>query len=138
MDANGEPIDWPGWVLNSSGFWVPDPTDAAWRDGLTLVAEINGETATASVTYPPETATCSANAPEQPVPTTASTVPGGSTPPPSTPSPSTPQVRPAGTDPHSRGTLPVTGADILWLTAIGLSSLLLGTWLRRQERRANS
>jgi len=58
VDAAGNATDWPGWMLNADGFWVTDPSDALWREGLTLVAEIN-PTATATVSYPPETAACS-------------------------------------------------------------------------------
>ena len=46
IHANGNPTDWPGWMLNADGFWVRDPTDAAWRDGATLVYSLAGETAT--------------------------------------------------------------------------------------------
>jgi len=80
VDANGNPTDWPGWVF-TGGFWVPDPTDAAWRNGLSLRYTIGTETATAQVTYPPETATCSANppTPNQTGTTTTTTVPGSTT-----------------------------------------------------------
>jgi hypothetical protein len=57
VDDEGNAIDWPGWLLNSAGFWVPDLSDAFFRDGLTVVAEIN-PTATANVTYPPQTSAC--------------------------------------------------------------------------------
>jgi len=55
--VTGEATDWPGWMLNEFGFWVEDPTDAIWRDGLTLVVEIN-PTASAQVTYPPASSAC--------------------------------------------------------------------------------
>ncbi len=137
MDENGNAVDWPGWVLNEDGFWVTDPTDAIWRDGLNLVAEIN-PTATAFVAYPPATSACAS--PEGPFPPgvtthTPTTVPGGSAPPPSpSPSPSQPRITPS----RSGGTLPVTGADIGWLTAIGVTSVIVGTWLGRRARRASS
>jgi hypothetical protein len=57
VDAEGNATDWPGWMLNADGFWVLDPSDAIWREGLTIVAEIN-PTATTTVTYPPSTAAC--------------------------------------------------------------------------------
>ena len=129
MDANGNAVDWPGWVRNSDGFWVPDPTDAIWRDGLNLVAEIN-PTATAFVTYPPATAAC-ASPQQTPGATTTSTVPGGSTP---TPPGSTP-TQPVSNPPRPRGTLPVTGGDIIPLAVIGATSLFVGAWLRRREQR---
>jgi hypothetical protein len=57
VDAAGNATDWPGWRLNEDGFWVLDPSDAIWREGLTIVAEIN-PTATTSIEYPPSTAAC--------------------------------------------------------------------------------
>ena len=78
-DAQGIATDWPGWVF-TNGVWVPDPTDAAWRDGLRLVYTLDGQTASAQVTYPPDTATCSASPPIGPVPSGATTtLPGPTT-----------------------------------------------------------
>jgi len=65
VDGAGNATDWPGWMLNSDGFWVLDDSDAIWREGLTIVAEIN-PTATTTITYPPETAACAS--PENPPP----------------------------------------------------------------------
>ena len=82
VDEQGN-VDWPGWKLNSDGFWVVDPTDAAFRDGLVVeaslplpegfghglaLAQVPGETVTATTTisYPPETAAC--NSPAGPFP----------------------------------------------------------------------
>ena len=73
--VTGEATDWPGWRLNEFGFWVTDPTDAEFRDGIVVTAslpipvgglgqslprQVPGSTVTASttVTYPPETAAC--------------------------------------------------------------------------------
>jgi len=61
VDANGNATDWPGWVQNSFGFWVEDPTDAHWRDGLTLTISVN-PTASASVSYPPASSACASPA----------------------------------------------------------------------------
>ncbi len=61
IDANGNPTDWPGWMFDGDE-WVPDPSDARLRDGLTVVVEVN-PTATGSVQYPPATPTCDANPP---------------------------------------------------------------------------
>jgi hypothetical protein len=69
VGPNGEALDWPGWMLNPDGFWVLDPSDAIYRDGITIVAEIN-PTATTTISYPPSTAACAS--------------PGGPFPPPST------------------------------------------------------
>jgi hypothetical protein len=57
VDAAGNATDWPGWMLNADGFWVLDPSDAEFRDGLTITAEIN-PTATTTISYPPATAAC--------------------------------------------------------------------------------
>jgi len=113
VDAQGNPTDWPGWVF-TGGFWVPDPTDDAWRDGLRLVYTLGSATATANVSYPPDTATCSAN-PVVPVPTgTPTTVPGATTTLPGAPTtlPGTPTTTlPAGvTTTLPAGVPPVPGA----------------------------
>jgi len=49
--------DWPGWKLNPAGLWVPDPTDANWRDGLTVRVDVN-PTAFGEVAYPAATEVC--------------------------------------------------------------------------------
>ena len=74
--VTGEATDWPGWMLNEDGFWVLDPSDAVYREGITIIAEIN-PTATTTITYPPETAAC--DSPEGPFP--PSGTPTGSPPP---------------------------------------------------------
>lgn len=74
VDAAGNAVDWPGWLLNADGFWVPDPSDAFYRDGLTVLVEIN-PTATATVAYPPATAVCASPAAPPPAPPSQVTVP---------------------------------------------------------------
>ena len=60
----------PGWILSSDGFWVHDPTDEFLREGIGLTYHVN-PTATAFVTYPPESSTCAnPNGPFPPPPTT--------------------------------------------------------------------
>ena len=106
--VTGEATDWPGWRLNEAGFWVTDPTDAEFRDGLVITAELPAPTGTLGqsvhilnqvsastvVTYPPETEAC-AN-PEGPFP-------------------------PEGSDEPSSGILPVTGPQ-----ALGMLLLVAG------------
>jgi LPXTG-motif cell wall-anchored protein len=77
VNADGSIADVPGWILQPNGLWVRDPSDEFLRLGILLTYTVN-PTATAVVTYPPESATC-AN-PENP--------PGGTptTPPPGLPS----------------------------------------------------
>ena len=55
--ATGEATDWPGWMQNAFGFWIEDPSDALWRQGLTLVISVN-PTASTSVSYPPASSAC--------------------------------------------------------------------------------
>jgi LPXTG-motif cell wall-anchored protein len=75
VDANGVPNDWPGWKIADDGVsWIPDPSDAFLREGLTITVEVNPE-ATAIVTYPPATSAC-ANPPDETPPTTTVCVPG--------------------------------------------------------------
>ena len=57
----GEATDWPGWMQNAFGFWIEDPSDALWRQGLTLVVSVN-PTASASVSYPPASSACASPA----------------------------------------------------------------------------
>jgi hypothetical protein len=57
VDAQGNAADWPGWKLNRFGFWVEDPTDALWRQGLTLVVSVN-PTASTGISYPPASSAC--------------------------------------------------------------------------------
>ena len=72
VNPDGSIADVPGWLLTEDGLWVLDPSDEYLREGINLTFEVN-PTATAFVTYPPESSTC-AN-PENP-PRTTTTVPG--------------------------------------------------------------
>ena len=60
VDAGGNPLDWPGWVFDGDE-WVPDPTDAYLRDGLTVASRSTRQRRIRS--YPPATPSCSANPP---------------------------------------------------------------------------
>jgi hypothetical protein len=56
-------------MLTEDGFWIIDPTDQHLRDGINMTYELN-PTATAFVTYPPESSTCAnPNGPFPPTPT---------------------------------------------------------------------
>ena len=84
VNADGSIADVPGWTLTSAGLWIRDPSDEFLREGINLTYTVN-PTATAFVTYPPESSTC-AN-PDGPFPpgptppppggTTTTTQPGG-------------------------------------------------------------
>ena len=77
VNADGSMADVPGWILNDDGFWIRDPTDEFLREGINLTYTVN-PTATAFVTYPPESSTC-AN-PDGPFPPTPTTLPPGAPP----------------------------------------------------------
>ena len=74
VDANGNATDWPGWMQNAFGFWIEDPSDALWRQGLTLVVSVN-PTASTSVSYPPASSAC-ANPASSLQQTVGTTLPG--------------------------------------------------------------
>jgi len=59
VDANGQPLDWPGWDL-VNGDWVQ--IDDGLRPTMTVEVSVN-PTTSAVVSYPPATPTCSANPP---------------------------------------------------------------------------
>ena len=64
VDASGNTIDWPGWKRADDGVsWIPDPTDAVLREGLTIEVTVRTSatstvSATATVDYPPDTSPC--------------------------------------------------------------------------------
>lgn len=57
VDAQGNATDWPGWTTADDGSWVPDPSDAHLREGVTVEVTVN-PTATAAVSYPAAGAPC--------------------------------------------------------------------------------
>jgi hypothetical protein len=57
VNPDGTIADVPGWNLTDDGFWVRDPSDEFLREGIDLTYEVN-PTATAFVTYPPESSAC--------------------------------------------------------------------------------
>jgi len=90
VNADGSIDDVPGWILTDDGLWVRDPSDEFLREGINLTYTVN-PTATAFITYPPESSEC-AN-PENPV------------------TPTTPRLVPSTPSPED-GILPFTGTDI--------------------------
>ena len=89
VNADGTIADVPGWILTNAGLWVRDPTDAFLREGINLTYTVN-PTATAFVTYPPESSAC-AN-PENPPPGLPPAVPPAA--PPGVPPTTTPGLPP--------------------------------------------
>jgi hypothetical protein len=57
VNPDGSIADVPGWILQPNGLWVLDPSDAYLREGILLTYTVN-PTATAVVSYPPESANC--------------------------------------------------------------------------------
>jgi hypothetical protein len=58
VNPDGSIADVPGWLLNSDGFWVLDPSDAYLRDGIQLTYTVNPTAGPVLVTYPPESSAC--------------------------------------------------------------------------------
>jgi hypothetical protein len=75
VNPDGSIDDVPGWILQDNGLWVRDPSDEFLREGINLSYTVN-PTATAFVTYPPESSTC-ANPENPPAPVQPPSVPGG-------------------------------------------------------------
>jgi hypothetical protein len=57
VNPDGSIADVPGWILQPNGLWVRDPSDEFLREGILLTYTVN-PTATALVTYPPESSAC--------------------------------------------------------------------------------
>jgi hypothetical protein len=99
VNADGSIDDVPGWILTDAGLWVRDPSDEYLRDGIRLTYTVN-PTATAFITYPPESSAC-ANPENPPAPPGAPTTRPGTPPKPGLP--------PTGNDPL----IPATAALVL-------------------------
>jgi LPXTG-motif cell wall-anchored protein len=118
--ASADPVDWPGWKYEN-GFWVEDPSDANYRQGLTVKVEVN-PTATATVTYPPASAACYGPTQVESQPPTTPAPPGQQ--PPTTSVPTVQDPGPTTTvAPVTQ--LPKTGSNGTGVIA-GLGLLLLG------------
>ena len=74
VNADGSIDDVPGWILTDDGLWIRDSSDEFLREGINLTYTVN-PTATAFVTYPPESSAC-ANPENPPSVVTTSTTPG--------------------------------------------------------------
>jgi cell division septation protein DedD len=62
VDAEGNPIDWPGWRFEN-GIWVEGDEFDWVRPSVEVLFQVNPE-ATVTVDYPPATPLCDANPPE--------------------------------------------------------------------------
>ena len=111
VNPDGTVDDVPGWILTDDGLWIRDPSDEFLREGINLTYTVN-PTATAFITYPPESSAC-AN-------------PDGPFPPGVTP----PAARPPG--------LPPTGSENEFMAGMAAFILAVGTTLLAMGRRRRS
>jgi len=116
VNADGTIADVPGWNLNAAGLWVRDPSDEFLREGILLTYTVN-PTATAFITYPPESAAC-AN-PDNPV------------------TPGAPGAPPAAPGAPARPPLPPTGNEP-WTAALAAVALAAGSVFALLGRRRRS
>jgi LPXTG-motif cell wall-anchored protein len=72
VDANGDPIDWPGWDQDADGNWFLNPDNPyAWARGSVQVsAEVNPTIGPVTISYPPAEPTCNPNPPPERLPKT--------------------------------------------------------------------
>jgi len=102
VDANGNPLDWPGWRFEN-GEWVEGDEFDWVRPSVDVRMEVNPEL-TLAADYPPSSPNCAGNPPgsPEPGPSPSSDVPG----------------TPEG--------LAVTGSDVGTIAAVGLGLLAVG------------
>jgi len=80
LDADGNPIDWPGWSQNPDGTWFLDPSDPFYVLATTSIVEFRvNPTVAAVVNYPPATVACLAAPPGTPTPFGTPGTPGTTT-----------------------------------------------------------
>lgn len=121
---NGEGLDWPGWTRAPDGSWIPDPSDAILREGLTIQVQVN-PTATTKVSYVSSGSPCADPPRTSPPTTTIVCVPGQDN---------------DGT-PDDDCTLPRTGGGVGNALAIGGAAVVAGLIFlaaARRRRRAVS
>lgn len=68
VDANGDPVDWPGWTKQADGTWVEGDEFDWVRPSVDVLFQVNPE-ATETVAYPPSSPDCATNPPGAPEPT---------------------------------------------------------------------
>jgi hypothetical protein len=129
VNADGTIADVPGWNLNAAGFWVRDPADEFLREGINLTYVVN-PTATAFVTYPPESANCAnPDGPFPPGTPTTVIVPG---------QPGIPVRTPGAPGTPGGAPLPPTGGDNTDMAVAALLALIAGGGLLIGTRRPRS
>ena len=122
VDAAGNATDWPGWTRADDGSWIPDSSDAVFRDGLIIDVTVDGVSATTTVSYVPATSAC-ANPPEvTPPPTTTVCVPGQN----------------GDGNPADDCNLPRTGGGPSNAVIIGAAALLAGLLMLTAARRRHN
>ncbi len=120
LDANGDPIDWPGWTL-VNGSWVQDPNDLGGnlRPETLVTFELN-PTSEAVHVYPPATPDCDPNPYVGP-----------------TPGPAAPTAPPSA---GGGSNLAYTGASVggIGLAALLLAGLGVGLYVVSRRRAAQA
>ena len=125
VDADGDPVAWPGWTQRTDGTWVLDPSAPFYELRGETVVEVRVNPSTGStVVYPPATPDCDANPPSAvpPVPT----------------DPAAPPVVAAGggtTGDQGPWYLPRTGPELGATLLLGSGLLVLGAMLVASRRR---
>jgi hypothetical protein len=110
VDADGNPVDWPGWRL-VDGQWVEGDEFDWVRPSVDVSLEVN-PTLTLNAPYPPSSPNCSANPPgsvPSPAPNPGGGGGGGGT-----------------TTSSNPGGLAVTGADVARFGAVALGLVMVG------------
>ena len=122
VDADGDPVAWPGWTQQGDGTWVLDPSAPFYELRGETVVEVRVNPSTGStLVYPPATPDCDANPP--------------SVTPPTTPAP--PVTVTGGGAAVGQGAwyLPRTGPELGVTVLLGAGLLVLGAMLVASRRR---
>lgn len=120
VDADGNPLDWPGWSL-VDGVWVEGDEWDWVRPEVEVLFEVN-PTATTTVGYPPSSPNCATD-PQNPGPS-PSTPPGED--PPGEDPPGAAESTPPGTTAATPPELPMTGPQLTGLIALAAGLLTAG------------
>ncbi|MBF0722216.1 DUF7927 domain-containing protein [Sanguibacter inulinus] len=122
VDADGDPVAWPGWTQRADGTWFLDPAAPFYELRGETVVEVRVNPSTGStLVYPPATPDCDANPPVVDPPTVA---------------PASGAVPRGGRGVVSSPSyLPRTGAEIGAAALLGTGLLALGAMLVGSRRR---
>lgn len=130
VDAQGNPLDWPGWRLEN-GEWVEGDEFDWVRPSVQVRLEVNPEL-TMTAAYPPSSPNCATNPPGTPTPPPGEDPdPGeepipGEEPVPGTTVPAAVPVNAPPAAPPAAGFLPQTGAGVAGLVAAAAALVAAG------------